>query len=129
PIVAALALAYGWRSAFILPGAIGICFAVLWWFADRRPPHYPGEDAVPPSLARVTIVELLQRRALWGVLLFRLVRDPVGFFFQYWQAGYLQERLGASLADVGQLLWIPPAVNAVATFATAAWSDRMVRQG
>jgi len=128
PVVAALALNYGWRSAFILPGLIGIGFALLWWFADRRPPVYPGETVEPPA-SRATILGLLGRRALWGVLLFRLVSDPVWFFFQYWQAGYLQERLGASLADVGQLLWIPPAINAVATFATATWSDRMVRQG
>lgn len=130
PLVAWLALTYGWRSAFVIPGLVGLVFAALWWFADRDPPVYADEpeEAVAQG-QRWTIASLLANRAIWGVLLFRLVSDPVWFFFQYWQAGYLQEVIGTSLGDAGRVLWIPPAVTAVATFATAAWSDRLLVGG
>lgn len=133
PVVAFLAINYGWRSAFWVPGALGFLFAWLWWRADRNPPVY----TLPPGQAEVAtagpleagILAMLRNPVLWGVLLFRLVSDPVWFFFQYWQAGYMQEVLGLSLAAVGGLLWIPPAVNAVTTFISAWFSDRMIRQG
>lgn len=132
PIVAFLALSYGWRSAFVIPGVLGLIFAYLWWRADRNPPTYPVSAAQAETEADTTVWTIravLAHRAIWGVLLFRVISDPVWFFFQYWQAGYLQEVIGSSLADAGRLLWIPPAINAVTTFATAAWSDRLVRSG
>lgn len=127
PLIAALALNYGWRSAFIVPGALGFLMAAVWWFAYRNPPSYPpvAEDSAP----KLTWRQLLTTRVLWGLMVVRFVTDGVWFFFQYWQAGYMQEVLGASLADVGRLLWIPPAVNAVMVFFTGRFSDRMIQRG
>ncbi len=124
PVVAFLALAYGWRAGFIVPGTVGLIFALLWFIFDRNPPY---KDAEKPK--RASLASVFRSRTLWGIMLVRLVTDPVWFFFQYWQAGYMQERLGASLADVGQLLWLPPVVTSIATFATAGMTERLARKG
>lgn len=126
PVVAFLAIAYGWRAGFLVPGVIGLVFAALWFLVDRNPP-YAEVDALRPERPKLTTV--LRGRALWGIMLVRLVTDPVWFFFQYWQAGYMQERLGASLADVGQLLWLPPLVTSIATFFTAGMTEKLARRG
>lgn len=128
PLIVYLALGYGWRAAFIIPGVVSLVFAMFWWFADRNPPDY-GEAPVVSEAAKPGLLALLRNRALVGILAARFVTDPVWFFFQNWQAGYLQERLGYSLAQVGSLLWIPPVVNMAAVFVTAAWSDRMIKRG
>lgn len=124
PIVVAITLAYGWRYAFILPGVMGIVFGVLWFLADRNPPAY--RDRVPPPKKQISIVRVLTSRIIWGVLIARIVSDPLWFFLQYWQAGYLQEKLGLSLAQVGVVLWIPPLISALLVFAGGLFSDRLI---
>ena len=44
-------------------------------------------------------------------------------------ADRLQERLGASLADVGALLWLPPLVTSILTFGVVWLIGRMTRHG
>lgn len=127
PVIAALALAYGWRSAFLVPGMLGFVFALLWWVSDRHPPAY--DEPAAPRTGGAGLRDLLAMPQIWGIMIARLITDPVWFFFQYWQAGYLQERLGASLGDVGALLWIPPLATSLLTFATAAASDRLRAAG
>jgi ACS family hexuronate transporter-like MFS transporter len=130
PLIAGLALAFGWRMAFIIPGTLGLFFALLWWFADRNPPSYvslkPDSDKVAPKLS---LVQLAKSPIIWGVLAARLISDPTWFFFQNWQAGYLQERLGWSLQEVGQLLWIPPLANIVFILIMAWLSDALIARG
>lgn len=126
PVVAFLALSFGWRAGFVVPGVIGLVFAALWFMVDRNPPY---SQALEDKPERVRLGAVLRNRALWGLMLVRLTTDPVWFFFQYWQAGYLQEQLGASLAEVGQLLWLPPVVTSVLTFATASMTERLARRG
>lgn len=129
PLIAGLAINYGWRAGFIVPGAVGFLFAVLWFFTDRNPPRYDGAPPAPVETSKPGLINMLRNPLIWGVLLARVISDPVWFFFQYWQAGYLQEQLGLSLADVGRLLWIPPMLNVLLTFGTAAVSDRLIGRG
>lgn len=147
PLIAWLAISYGWRMAFVVPGVAGLLCAVLWWYSDRNSPDFSakamaeekkakmaeiggGITATAETPARKPVLEslreVLSNRLMLTIMLARLISDPVWFYFQYWQAGYLQEELGLSLADIGRLLWIPPAVCAVLTFATATWSDRLI---
>lgn len=128
PVVAGLTLAFGWRYAFIVPGVLGLVFAVLWWFSDRNPPSYAAQNVPPPS-PRLSLLQLLGTRLLLGIMLARLVSDSLWFFLQYWQAGYLQEVMGLDLAAIGRLLWIPPAVNCLFMIFTATLSDRLIARG
>jgi len=129
PVIAGLAIHYGWRAGFIVPGAIGIVFALLWAMADRNPPTYADAPAAPEQTSKPGLLNMARNPLIWGVLLARVVSDPVWFFFQYWQAGYLQEQMGLSLADVGRLLWIPPLLSVILTFVTAFVSDRLIAGG
>lgn len=129
PVIAGLAIHYGWRAGFIVPGAIGIVFGILWWLADRNPPTYAKGPAAPEETRKPGLLSMARNPLIWGVLVVRIVSDPVWFFFQYWQAGYLQEQMGLSLADVGRLLWIPPLLSVTLTFVTAYISDRLIARG
>lgn len=125
PIVAGLALAYGWRASFIVPGAVGFAFALAWWLSDREA---PGDRAAAPA-KKLSLMDVLGSKLLWGLIAARLVSDPLWFFIQYWQAGYFQEELGLSLAQIGTILWIPPLVSGLLGIGVGAWSDRLVRSG
>jgi ACS family hexuronate transporter-like MFS transporter len=38
PVVAAVALAFGWRAVFIVTGAVGLLWAMVWFFLYAPPP-------------------------------------------------------------------------------------------
>lgn len=127
PLVVAITLAFSWHYAFILPGAIGIFFGVTWFIMDRNPPVYSDRAAAPAP--KPPLSAILRSKALWGVLAARMVSDPLWFFLSYWQAGYLQEKMGLSLKEIGYVLWIPPLVGSIIMIFVGIYSDRLVKRG
>lgn len=157
PLVAYIALTFDWRSAFLVPGTIGLGVVVLWFLIYRDPPadasevNVAGEPspvlAQPPAPAVSAVGEtavldyasspapaftwsaLWTTRTLWALILIRFVSDPVWYFCLFWFPGYLQEKSGLSLGDVGKVGWIPFLAADVGGILTAVWSDRMVARG
>lgn len=131
PLVAWLALKFNWHAAFVVPGVLGLGFAVLWMLIYRDPPSEasPSDVRVGDASATFTWPQLWRTRTLWGVLLIRFVSDPVWYFCLFWLPGYLQENSGLTLAQVGKVGWIPFLAADLGGIASAAWSDRMVRRG
>jgi len=128
PLVAALTLSHGWRSSFLLPGALGFLLAAVWFVCDRPgAAAAPAPAAPPPAPGWRGLQLVLTAPSLRGVLAARLLTDPAWFFLIYWQAGFLQERGGWTLAELGRWTWLPPAVAAVANVAVGWWSDRLLR--
>ena len=124
PIVVYITLAYSWHYAFLVPGVIGIVFGVTWYFADTNPPTYQDRQEAPATKPKLRAV--FANRALWGILIARLISDPLWFFLSYWQAGYLQEELGLTLKELGMILWIPPLFASLSMIAVGLFSDRLV---
>lgn len=127
PLVVAITLASSWHYAFVLPGCIGLFFGVMWFFADRNPPVYQDRAAAPAR--RGKLADILRSKTLWGVLLARVISDPLWFFISYWQAGYLQEKMHLSFRELGTLLWIPPLFASLTMVAVGIYSDRLVKAG
>ena len=133
PLVAWLALKFNWHMAFIVPGVQGLGLAALWWLIYRDPPpemaqHTTGAD-VPGQTPAFTWPQLWRTRSLWGVLLIRFFSDPVWYFCLFWLPGYLQEKSGLSLAQIGMVGWIPFLAADLGGVGSSAWSDWLVRRG
>ncbi|HEU5080158.1 MAG TPA: MFS transporter [Opitutaceae bacterium] len=127
PLVAALTEYWNWHLAFILPGVVGLGLAVAWWCSDRNPPVLPEENeapAEPPPLRAI-----LSDRRVWLLLAARAMTDPVWYFHLFWLPGYLQERLGVSLTQLGWIGWIPSFVASGAVMATGRTTDFFVARG
>lgn len=127
PLVVWITLRASWHYAFMLPGLIGMFFGIAWFFADRKPPVYTDRADTPTVKTRA--LDIVRHPALWGILLARVVSDPLWFFLNYWQAGYLQESMGLTLKEVGYLLWIAPLAASLVMIGVGIFSDRLVRQG
>lgn len=127
PMVAALTGWWNWPMAFVIPGVVGLALALTWWFSDRNPPALPDEDAadVPPPPLRVILAD----RRVWLLLAARALTDPVWYFHLFWLPGYLQERLGVSLPQLGWIGWIPSFVASAAVMATGRTTDFLVSRG
>jgi ACS family hexuronate transporter-like MFS transporter len=128
PLVAWLALRFNWRAAFWVPAVMGLLLAVVWKLIYRDPPAATdtAKDVAPRAF---TWPQLWRTRSLWGILLSRFVSDPVWYFCLFWLPGYLQERSGLTLAQVGLVGWIPFLVADLGGIGSSMWSDRLVRRG
>ena len=126
PFAAWMSAHYGWRWAFIVPGVLSGAVAVAWWFTDRGA---PAEAAFGAPRELPSFRTVLARKDIRGVLLARLLTDPLWFFLMFWQPGFLQEELGVSLVDFGRLGWIPAATSLLGIMALGFTSDVLVRRG
>ena len=132
PLVAWLALSFGWHWAFVVPGACGLVIAVLWAGIYRDPPPEIMAEAMASAggdRPAFTWSQLWGTRTLWGILLIRFISDPVWYFCLFWLPGYLRENSGLTLAQIGAVGWIPFLAADLGGIASAAWSDRMVARG
>ena len=115
PLVALMATTLSWRAAFVIPGLIGVVVAIVWWSADTGkapPPARPVEEAAPPMPEAVdegpsSVAALLKDKRFRSLVAVRMITDPVWYFYLFWIPGYLQERVGLSLAELGLVGGIP----------------------
>lgn len=127
PLIAFLTLHFGWRCAFLIPGAVGLTWIPLWLRVYRRPPPLE-EDAATRAPAR-TWRELARDRSVWALVLPRLASDPVWYFYLFWLPDYLQRARGMSLAEIGFYGWIPFLAADAGNVFGGAVSDWLVRRG
>jgi ACS family hexuronate transporter-like MFS transporter len=129
PVIAWLASEYGWHAAFIVPGVVGLIVGAAWWFVYQHPPATSaGAGAPDPVAASLRWSQLWRQRSLWGIVLARLVSDPVWYFCLFWMPGYFQKQKGLNLRQAGQVGWIPFFAASVGGIMLAALSDRTGRR-
>jgi MFS family permease len=140
PIVGTLALHLGWRSAFVVTGALGLLWVAAWaYFYDAPARHRrlgeaerlliaagrPTEPAPRPTPVRA----LLSMRETWGCIVARVLTDPISYFLNFWVPQYLQDERGFSLAAMVKVGWIPFAALALGNVAAGGHPARAHRSG
>jgi ACS family hexuronate transporter-like MFS transporter len=104
PLVAWIALQWGWRNAFILTGSLGFVWLAFWLLFYRTPSQtFAKANAAP----RTAWSELFRFREVWGLMLARMMADPVWWFYVFWLPEYLKRERGFTLAMIGFFAWIP----------------------
>lgn len=104
PLVAWLALSFGWRSAFAAIGMTGFLWLLLWRLTYQKPPQ-TLDAAVEEKTTPIR--QLLRERFVWTFTLSKVFMDPVWYFYIFWFPQYLQNARGFDLAAVGKFAWIP----------------------
>ncbi|HYO79953.1 MAG TPA: MFS transporter, partial [Bryobacteraceae bacterium] len=112
-IVPWIAVTWGWREAFIVTGALGFVWVVFWWLLYRDPREHPrlssqelaivesGRDSGDTSGTRVAFSTLLRKRQAWAFLLGKFLTDPIWWFYLYWLPGFLFDKYGLNLTQLG----------------------------
>ena len=85
---------WGWRSAFLITGALGFLWVALWMLTYREPPRHERSEAI-------NYWSLLRQRQAWAILLGKFLTDPVWWFYLYWFPGFLFSRYGVDLTRLG----------------------------
>lgn len=137
PLIAWITIQFGWRAAFIIPGAIGLLWIPLWWLVYRSPANHPA--VTPSNLALLDVGtsggkqkswrEVLRQRKVWGLVLPRLASDPVWYFYLFWLPDYFQRIRHLSLAEIAIYGWIPFLFADLGNVLGGAISDWLIRRG
>lgn len=95
-VVPALAVAFGWRAAFLAAGALGLVWVVV-WLAIKIPPVV--EEGVRPAPIRWT--DLFKRRETAAIAIAKVLSDQVWFFMLAWLPDLFHRMFGLPQGTVG----------------------------
>src|SRR6266516_1670948 len=92
-----ITLRWGWQSAFIATGALGLLW-LAFWIPFYRNPELVGDARV--TRASVPWITLFGHRQTWAFIVGKLMADPVWWFYLYWLPKFLDAKYGVKLAQV-----------------------------
>lgn len=139
PMVAWITYQYGWRTAFVLTGALGVVWLVCWliiydppqrnrWLKPEEKPDIAVE-AVSTKGARPDWKRVIAMRECWTLILARFFTDPVIYFVIFWLPEYLRNERGFDLAMVGKFAWVPYVFGDIGYILGGWLSGRLIRAG
>jgi len=143
PLVAAIALTFGWRFAFLATGLLGFFWVILWSAVYRPFQSHPrlsseerarieaGRDVATASQVKGINrwLSLLKQRNVWGIVLGRSLTDPIWWFYVFWLPQYLSDARGFSLKQIAAFAWIPFVAADIGNFTAGFASTFLVRRG
>jgi len=143
PIIAWLAIAYGWRATFIVTGLLGFGWLVLWLLLFKVPEKHPwiteaerahilsdrggsgaGDIDWKPGWGR-----LLTYRQTWAVVVGRFITDPIWWLYIFWLPSYFQEARGFSLQQIGWSAWLPFLCAGIGALGGGWASGHLIQRG
>jgi MFS transporter, ACS family, hexuronate transporter len=142
-IVLQIYFRWGWRPAFMVPGALGFLWLIAWrWLyyppeshrriapaelemiaADRHDSDSPKEGKTRPQWS-----DLLSFRQTWGAIIAKAFTDPVFFFIAEWFPIYLVAK-GIELRSGLIAIWIPFIAADVGSFFAGWLSGNLIKRG
>ncbi len=143
PLIAYVALAYGWRKAFFIGASLSAVVMVIWFFFYRTPAEHPrlsererahiASDQPPTdelnAESRRPWASLFRHRQVWAVVAARFLTDPIWWFLISWLPNYLKSERGFTLALIGLLAWIPFLFADLGNLLGGAISSLLIRRG
>jgi ACS family hexuronate transporter-like MFS transporter len=137
------ALFHSWRPVFLLTGALGLLWLLVWrrfYYPPETHPHIRADEreailadrlveARPDAAAAPgRWIDLLKYRQSWGAIASRALTDPVWYFVADWFAIYLVSR-GFRLENSLMAFWIPFMAADLGNFTGGGVSSWLVRRG
>jgi MFS transporter, ACS family, hexuronate transporter len=134
---------WGWRPAFMIPGALGFLWLLLWRRLYRLPESHPritpserqmiladrsdvdSKERPPRNLTWRDVLKLPQT---WGTIIAKTFTDPVWFFVADWFPIFLVAK-GIELKNGLIAVWIPFIAADLGNFLAGGMSGYLVKRG
>jgi len=133
-----IALALGWRWAFVATGALDLVWLAVWLRFYRQPSEHPRLSDVELTWIRSDPVEptghvpwrsLLARRQTWAFIVGKAMTDPVWLFYLFWLPKFLDATFGVRLAGLAAplvVIYVAADIGSV----TGGWvSGALIKRG
>lgn len=117
PVILWIELRFGWRTTFLVIGALGFLWLILWFCFYKPGESSPTLTAQAPAIPssgepsnipqKIPWLQLLHRREAWAVIMARFFGDPVWWFYITWLPLYLFRVRHLSLQQISLFAWMP----------------------
>jgi MFS family permease len=130
PALTFIMLRLGWRSMFVLLGAMGLVIACAWLLLHRERKDTIWRDTeAPPRISESAIKVLLSHRTVWGMMLGWGGINYTAWLYLAWLPGYLQEQHHLSISQSGWLTSLPFSAGALGMYLSGFVADRLAISG
>jgi ACS family hexuronate transporter-like MFS transporter len=125
-MVAAMAPRYGWRSVFVVCGALGFVWIPVWWVTAKKIPAKPAEMAA----ARGGVIRILRDRRIWGLAAANAMVMTLYTLWTNWTTVYFVEQHHLTEIQANEhFAWIPPVFATLGGFAGGWMAFRSIKAG
>ena len=108
-VVPWIAIHWGWRWAFVITGALGFVWLILWLLLYRKPEEHPRLSKVEldyirgdpqPPVTKIAWGRLLPHRQTWAFVAAKFLTDPIWWFYLFWVPDFLQRKHSLALMQI-----------------------------
>ena len=120
PLVVWAILHYGWRSAFVITGMLGLVWAAFWYWLYEPPDRQPRlseeereyikagqEEHLRHVEGKPSVGRIARARNFWGIAIPRFLADPTWGTLTFWVPLYLSTARGFDLKQIALFAWLP----------------------
>ena len=137
-LVPRIAESIGWRWAFVLVGALGFIWLIIWMALYRKPEEhsrcteeerkYIQSDAAPPA-EKIPWARLVGYRQTWTFAAGKFLTDPIWWFYLFWIPDYMQRQHGLVLSKIGPPIFVIYVISDIGSVAGGWISSFLLRRG
>lgn len=149
PVLVAIQVYAGWRGLFIVTGATGLVWGIVWYLFYRDPLQQPLANKAeldyiekgggvfterrenPPKAAwrKEDWKQVLSSKTLWGIYIGQFCVNAMLWFFLTWFPTYLVQYRGLSFIKSGYLASIPFLAACAGLLLSGLLSDYLISKG
>lgn len=122
-----LAVTFGWQSAFIVTGSLGLLWVFCWILSTRA--LAPRAEAPSSKPAGVAWRELLTDHRTWAITFTKALADMVWWFMLFWIPDLFSKVFKLSQAEIGGPVALTYAMAALGAMASGFLFPALLRRG
>jgi ACS family hexuronate transporter-like MFS transporter len=131
-LIAAVTLRFGWRSAFLCTGSMGLIWLVLWLifpYNKLRRSATTTQQHLQQLVPKTSIAALLRTRGLYAFSIGKMLTDPIWWFYLFYLPKFLNENYGLDLNHAKYPLIVVYSVSSVGSIAGGWLSGGWMKRG
>ena len=126
-LIPPLALAFGWRAAFLITGALGFVWLVFWILGTRNIQPVEAVTAATPKPA--SWATLLADRRSWTIIGAKAITDLVWWFVLFWMPDFFHRVFGMEQGKLGYPIVLIYVLAACGALSSGWLFPRLVDKG
>ncbi|VWX47131.1 MFS transporter [Novosphingobium sp. 9U] len=126
-LIPPFAIAFGWKAAFLVTGALGIVWLVLWRLNTGK--LQPIGNPASASPGKVAWGEVLRDRRSWTVVGAKAITDLVWWFVLFWAPDFFSRHFGLSQGALGGPIAVVFVLAALGAVSSGALYPVLLRRG
>ncbi len=127
PVTGWLVRSQGWPSPFYIFGALGVVWAIPWFFGVGAGRGVEADAA--PGSRTIPWGRILTTPAVWAIIINHFCNNWSLYVLLAWLPSYFKTTFGVTIASAGILSAAPWAVSFVMANVAGGWADRMIKGG